>query len=63
MDNILEKGVLVVEKRIRLLGKKHKKLIIIFWSTTKLYKKYYNTKHEVLRFKLRDKIILITKNL
>jgi hypothetical protein len=62
-DNILERGVLVAEKRIRLLGKKHKKLIITLRSAAELYKNYYNTKHKVFRFKLRNKIIITTKNL
>jgi hypothetical protein len=62
-DNILEKGALAAEKRIKLLGKKRDKLIITLRSTAELYKKYYNTKHKVFRFKLRDKVIIITKNL
>jgi hypothetical protein len=62
-DNILEKKVLIAEKRIRLLRKKHKKFIITLRSAAELYKKYYNIKHKVFRFKLKDKIILATKNL
>jgi hypothetical protein len=62
-DNILERGVLAAEKRIRLLGEKHEKLIVTLRLAVELYKKYYNTKHKILRFKLRDKVIVITKNL
>jgi hypothetical protein len=62
-DNILEKGVLVVEKKIRLLEKKHKKLIVTLRSTAELYKKYYNTKYKTFRFKLKNKVIITTKNL
>jgi hypothetical protein len=61
-DNILEKGAPVAEKRIRLLGEKHKKLVVTLKSAAELYKKYYNAKHKVFRFKLKDKIILATKN-
>jgi hypothetical protein len=62
-DNILKKGVPIAKKRIRLLGEKHKKLIITLRLAAELYKKYYNAKHKVFRFKLRDKIIVTTKNL
>jgi hypothetical protein len=62
-DNILEKRILVTKKKIKLLRKKHKKLIITLRSAAELYKKYYNTKHKVFRFKLGDKIIVATKNL
>jgi hypothetical protein len=62
-NNVLEGGVLVVEKKIRLLGKKHKKLIVTLRLAAKLYKKYCNAKHKVFRFKLRDKVIVTTKNL
>jgi hypothetical protein len=62
-NNILKRGALAVKKRIRLLGKERKKLIITYRSAAELYKKYYNTKHKVFRFKLRDKIIITTKNL
>jgi hypothetical protein len=62
-DNILEKGAPVAKKRIRLLGEKHKKLIVTLRSAAESYKKYYNAKHKTLRFKLRDKIIIVTKNL
>jgi hypothetical protein len=61
-DNILERGVLIAKKRIRLLGKKHEKFVITFRLTAELYKKYYNTKHKIFRFKLEDKIIVTTKN-
>jgi hypothetical protein len=60
-DNILEKRVLIVEKRIKLLGKKHEKLVITLQLAAKLYKKYYNIKHKVFRFKLKDKIIITIK--
>jgi hypothetical protein len=62
-DNILERGLLAAEKIIRLLGEKREKFVITLRSTAKLYKKYYNIKHKVFRFKLRDKVIIITKNL
>jgi hypothetical protein len=62
-DNILERGVPAAKKRIRLLREKHKKLIVTFRLAIELYKKYYNIKHKVFRFKLGDKVILITKNL
>jgi hypothetical protein len=62
-DNILEGGVLVAKKRIRLLKKEREKLVITLRSAAELYKKYYNTKYKIFRFKLKDKIILITKNL
>jgi hypothetical protein len=58
-DNILEKKAPTAKKRIRLLGEKHKKLIVTPQSATKSYKKYYNAKHKIFRFKLRDKIIII----
>jgi hypothetical protein len=53
----------VAEKRIRLLGEKHEKLIVILQLAAELYKKYHNIKHKILRFKLKNKIILVTKNL
>jgi hypothetical protein len=62
-NNILEGGAPAAEKRIRLLREKHEKLIITLRSAAKSYKKYYNAKHKVLRFKLKDKIIVATKNL
>jgi hypothetical protein len=62
-NNILEKEAPVTKKRIRLLREKHEKLIIILRSTAELYKKYYNAKHKVLRFKLGDKVMLTIKNL
>jgi hypothetical protein len=62
-DDILEKGVLAAKKRIRLLRKEHKKLVVTLRSAAELYKKYYNAKHKVFRFKLGDKFILAIKNL
>jgi hypothetical protein len=62
-DNILKKGVPAVEKRIRLLGEEYEKLVVTLRSAAKLYKKYYNTKHKILRFKLKDKVMITTKNL
>ena len=61
-DNILEKRA-PAENKIRLLGKKHEKFVITLRSAAELYKKYYNAKHKVFRFKVGDKIILATKNL
>jgi hypothetical protein len=61
INNVLERGVSVAEERIRLLGKKHGKLVVTLRLATKLYKKYYNTKYKIFRFKLRDKIIIATK--
>jgi hypothetical protein len=62
-DDILEGGGLITKKKIRLLGEEHEKLIITLRLAAELYKKYYNTKHKILRFKLRDKIIITIKNL
>jgi hypothetical protein len=61
-NDILERGELAAEEKIRLLGKKHEKFVITLRSAAELYKKYYNAKHKVFRFKLRDKVILVTKN-
>jgi hypothetical protein len=53
----------VAEERIRLLGEEHEKLIVTLRSAAELYKKYHNAKHKILRFKLRDKVIVAMKNL
>jgi hypothetical protein len=62
-NNILEKRVSAAEKIIRLLGEKREKFVITLRLAANIYKKYYNAKYKILRFKLRDKVMLAIKNL